>query len=450
MNEIARGGCSEELPAEYNTPIKGGACMETLAGIIFVVMYMVIVSEKIHRTVAAMIGAVLMMLLGILSQETALHHVDFETLGLLVGMMVLVGVTKETGLFDYVAIKAAKSAKAEPRRILVYLCIITAVFSAFLDNVTTVLLMVPVTFSITKILKLDPMPYLLTQIIASNIGGTATLIGDPPNIMIGSAVKELTFAAFIENLAIISIINLILITAIFVLLYRKHLTTKPELKAFVMQENEWNELKDIPLLKKCLFVLGLVILMFFLHSLTGLESSLIAIAGAFLLLLLVGKEEFVEHAMHGVEWPTIFFFIGLFIAVGGLVETGVIRDLAVQGVNLTGGDVTKTSMLVLWMSAIVSAFLDNIPFVATMIPLIQHMGSMGVSNLEPVWWSLALGACLGGNGTIIGASANVIVAGMAAERGVPMTFVRFMMVGFPLMILTILTSTVYVYLRYFM
>ena len=450
MNGTARGGCSEELPAEYNTPIKGGACMETLAGIIFVVMYMVIVSEKIHRTVAAMIGAVLMMLLGILSQETALHHVDFETLGLLVGMMVLVGVTKETGLFDYVAIKAAKSAKAEPRRILIYLCVITAVFSAFLDNVTTVLLMVPVTFSITKILKLDPMPYLLTQIIASNIGGTATLIGDPPNIMIGSAVKELTFAAFIENLAIISLINLILITAIFVLLYRKHLTTKPELKALVMQENEWDELKDIPLLRKCLFVLGLVILMFFLHSLTGLESSLIAIAGAFLLLLLVGKEEFVEHAMHGVEWPTIFFFIGLFIAVGGLVETGVIRDLAVQGVNLTGGDVTKTSMLVLWMSAIVSAFLDNIPFVATMIPLIQDMGAMGVSNLEPVWWSLALGACLGGNGTIIGASANVIVAGMAAERGVPMTFVRFMMVGFPLMILTILTSTVYVYLRYLM
>ena len=450
MNGTARGGCSEELPAEYNTPIKGGACMETLAGIIFVVMYMVIVSEKIHRTVAAMIGAVLMMLLGILSQETALHHVDFETLGLLVGMMVLVGVTKETGLFDYVAIKAAKSAKAEPRRILIYLCVITAVFSAFLDNVTTVLLMVPVTFSITKILKLDPMPYLLTQIIASNIGGTATLIGDPPNIMIGSAVKELTFAAFIENLAIISLINLILITAIFVLLYRKHLTTKPELKDLVMQENEWDELKDIPLLRKCLFVLGLVILMFFLHSLTGLESSLIAIAGAFLLLLLVGKEEFVEHAMHGVEWPTIFFFIGLFIAVGGLVETGVIRDLAVQGVNLTGGDVTKTSMLVLWMSAIVSAFLDNIPFVATMIPLIQDMGAMGVSNLEPVWWSLALGACLGGNGTIIGASANVIVAGMAAERGVPMTFVRFMMVGFPLMILTILTSTVYVYLRYLM
>ena len=424
---------------------------ETIAGIIFVAMYAVIVSEKIHRTIIAMIGAILMIVMGIMTQETAVHHIDFNTLGLLIGMMIIVAITSKTGLFNFIAVWAAKRAKADPVNLLVYLSLITAVCSAFLDNVTTVLLMVPVTFSITTKLHVDVMPYLLAQVIASNVGGTATLIGDPPNIMIGSAVKEMTFAAFIDNLALISILNLIIITAIFVLLYRKKLKTKPELKALVMQENEWDELKDIPLLRKCLFVLGLVILMFFLHSLTGLESSLIAIAGAFLLLLLVGgKEEFVEHAMHGVEWPTIFFFIGLFIAVGGLVETGVIRDLAVQGVNLTGGDVAKTSMLVLWMSAIVSAFLDNIPFVATMIPLIQDMGSMGVSNLEPVWWSLALGACLGGNGTIIGASANVIVAGMAAERGVPMTFVRFMMVGFPLMILTILTSTVYVYLRYLM
>lgn len=427
--------------------------METstiVAIVIFVAAYALIISEKIHRTIIGICGAMLMILLGIINQETAIHHIDFNTLGLLMGMMVIVNITSETGLFNYLAIWAAKKVEAKPISLLVALSLLTAVCSALLDNVTTVLLTVPITFSITKQLNVDVKPFLIAQILASNIGGTATLIGDPPNIMIGSAVKELTFAAFIENLAIISIINLIIITVIFVLLYRKHLTTKPELKALVMQENEWDELKDIPLLKKCLFVLGLVILMFFLHSLTGLESSLIAIAGAFLLLLLVGKEEFVEHAMHGVEWPTIFFFIGLFIAVGGLVETGVIRDLAVQGVNLTGGDVTKTSMLVLWMSAIVSAFLDNIPFVATMIPLIQDMGSMGVSNLEPVWWSLALGACLGGNGTIIGASANVIVAGMAAERGVPMTFVRFMMVGFPLMILTILTSTVYVYLRYLM
>ena len=423
--------------------------METLAAIIFVVMYMVIVSEKIHRTVAAMIGAVLMMLLGILSQEVALHHVDFETLGLLVGMMVLVGVTKETGLFDYVAIKAAKSAQAEPRRILVYLCVITAVFSAFLDNVTTVLLMVPVTFSITKILKLDPMPYLLTQIIASNIGGTATLIGDPPNIMIGSAVKELTFVMFIEHLAPIAIVCMAVVLFIMATIYRKSLVTTPELQAELMQMDEKAAITDHALLKRSLFVLGLTILGFFTHSFTHIESSLIALSGGFLLLLLAGGSEYlVEKAMHAVEWPTIFFFIGLFIAVGGLIEVGIIAQLAETAVNATGGDLTATSLLILWMSAIISSVLDNIPFVATMIPLIQNMGAMGITNLEPLWWSLALGACLGGNGTLVGASANLIVAGMAAERGVHISFVRYFKIGFPLMLLTIALSTVYVYVRY--
>lgn len=423
--------------------------METLAAIIFVVMYMVIVSEKIHRTVAAMIGAVLMMLLGILSQEVALHHVDFETLGLLVGMMVLVGVTKETGLFDYVAIKAAKSAQAEPRRILVYLCVITAVFSAFLDNVTTVLLMVPVTFSITKILKLDPMPYLLTQIIASNIGGTATLIGDPPNIMIGSAVKELTFVMFIEHLAPIAIVCMAVVLFIMATIYRKSLVTTPELQAELMQMDEKAAITDHALLKRSLFVLGLTILGFFTHSFTHIESSLIALSGGFLLLLLAGgREHLVEKAMHAVEWPTIFFFIGLFIAVGGLIEVGIIAQLAETAVNATGGDLTATSLLILWMSAIISSVLDNIPFVATMIPLIQNMGAMGITNLEPLWWSLALGACLGGNGTLVGASANLIVAGMAAERGVHISFVRYFKIGFPLMLLTIVLSTVYVYVRY--
>ena len=423
--------------------------METLAGIIFVVMYMVIVSEKIHRTVAAMIGAVLMMLFGILSQETALHHVDFETLGLLVGMMVLVGVTKETGLFDYVAIKAAKSAKAEPRRILIYLCLITAVFSAFLDNVTTVLLMVPVTFSITGILKLDPMPYLLTQIIASNVGGTATLIGDPPNIMIGSAVKELTFVMFIEHLAPIAVICLVIVLFIMNLLYRKQLVTEPALKEQLMQMDERAAITDAKLLKRALFVLGITILGFFTHSFTHIESSLIALTGGFLLLLLAGSSEhLVEKAMHAVEWPTIFFFIGLFIAVGGLIEVGIIAQLAETAVEATGGDLAATSLLILWMSALISSILDNIPFVATMIPLIQGMGAMGIENLEPLWWSLALGACLGGNGTLVGASANLIVAGLAAERGVHISFIRYFKVGFPLMLLTIVLSTVYVYLRY--
>lgn len=423
--------------------------MEVLAGVIFVFMYMVIVSEKIHRTVAAMLGATSMILLGILSQETALHHIDFNTLGLLVGMMVLVGVTSHTGLFDFVAIKAAKVAKAEPKRILIYLALITAVFSAFLDNVTTVLLMVPVTFSITQKLHLKANPFLLTQIIASNVGGTATLIGDPPNIMIGSAVKELTFMAFIENLAPIAIFNLIVVIFIVEILYKKGLHTKPELQADLMAMDEHKSLKDRRLLKKSLFVLTLVILGFFTHSITHVESSMIALTGGFLLLLLAGgSHHLVESSMKAVEWATIFFFIGLFIAVGGLIETGIIGSMASHAVELTGGDVAATSLLVLWLSAIVSSVLDNIPFVATMIPLIQNMGAMGVSNLEPIWWSLALGACLGGNGTLVGASANLIVAGLAAERGVKITFINYFKVGFPIMLLTIVLSTVYVYIRY--
>ena len=415
-------------------------------------MYAVIVSEKIHRTVAAMIGAVLMMLLGILSQETALHHIDFNTLGLLTGMMILVGVTSETGLFDFVAIRAAKAAKAEPKKLLTYLGIITAVFSAFLDNVTTVLLMVPVTFSITKQLELNPMPFLLTQIMASNIGGTATLIGDPPNIMIGSAVKELTFIMFIENLTPIVLIQMGIVIFIFEHIYHKDLSTRPELQRELMRRNEFAALKDRALLNKSLFVLGLTILGFFTHSIHHVESSLMALTGGFLLLLLAGGgHHLVENTMKmKVEWATLFFFIGLFIAVGGLIEVGIIGELAKKAVEITGGDLTATSLLVLWLSAIVSSVLDNIPFVATMIPLIKDMGAMGVSNLEPIWWSLALGACLGGNGTLVGASANLIVAGLAAARGVRITFIDYFKVGFPIMIFTIVLSTVYVYLRYLM
>ena len=423
--------------------------MEVFAGIVFVLMYAVIVSEKIHRTVAAMIGAILLMLAGVLSQETALHHVDFNTLGLLVGMMILVSVTSQTGLFDYVAVKAAKTAKAEPRRLLIYLGLITAIFSAFLDNVTTVLLMVPVTFSITLKLKVKVVPFLLTQIIASNIGGTATLIGDPPNIMIGMAVKELDFVAFLVNLAPIALLNLILVLFVMDVLYRKSLKTQPELQAKIMAMDERKSLTNMSLLYRCLFVLVLVILGFFTHSITHIESSLIALTGGFFILLLAGgSSKVVETALRKVEWPTIFFFIGLFIAVGGLIETGLINDMATKAVALTAGDVTMTSLLVLWLSALVSSVLDNIPFVATMIPLIENMGQMGVSNLEPAWWSLALGACLGGNGTLIGASANVVVASMAAKRGVIITFVGFLRIAFPVMLLTIVIANIYVFLRY--
>lgn len=423
--------------------------MEVFAGIVFVLMYAVIVSEKIHRTVAAMIGAILLMLAGILSQETALHHVDFNTLGLLVGMMILVSVTSQTGLFDYVAVKAAKTAKAEPRRLLIYLGLITAIFSAFLDNVTTVLLMVPVTFSITLKLKVKVVPFLLTQIIASNIGGTATLIGDPPNIMIGMAVKELDFVAFLVNLAPIALLNLILVLFVMDVLYRKSLKTQPELQAKIMAMDERKSLTNMSLLYRCLFVLVLVILGFFTHSITHIESSLIALTGGFFILLLAGgSSKVVETALRKVEWPTIFFFIGLFIAVGGLIETGLINDMATKAVALTAGDVTMTSLLVLWLSALVSSVLDNIPFVATMIPLIENMGQMGVTNLEPAWLSLALGACLGGNGTLVGASANLIVAAMAAERGVKITFMSYLKVGFGVMLMTIIVSTIYIYLRY--
>ena len=420
-----------------------------LAGIIFIIMYVFIASEKINRTVVAMLGSLLMVLTGIITQEKAIHHIDFNTLGLLIGMMIIVAITGQTGVFNYIAIYAAKVAKGEPKRILIILALITAVCSAFLDNVTTVLLIVPVTISITKKLKVDPIPFLITQIIASNIGGTATLIGDPPNIMIGSAVKELTFLAFIQNLAPIAVINLIVVVGILSFLYRKKLMAQDSLKAEIMKLEPEAEIKDRRLLKKSLGILMLTLLGFFMHQSLNLESSTIALTGGFLLLATVGKKHnFIESVLEKIECGTIFFFIGLFIAVGALIETGIIKQIALYCFEITKGEVLETSLLVLWLSAIISAFLDNIPFVATMIPLIFDMGNMGIVNLEPIWWSLALGACLGGNGTIIGASANLIVAAMAAEKGHNISFVKYLKVGFPVMLLTILISTSYVYLRF--
>ena len=412
-------------------------------------MYVFIDSEKINRTVVSMLGSLLMVLTGIITQEKAIHHIDFNTLGLLIGMMIIVAITGQTGVFNYIAIYAAKVAKGEPKRILIILALITAVCSAFLDNVTTVLLIVPVTISITKKLKVDPIPFLITQIIASNIGGTATLIGDPPNIMIGSAVKELTFLAFIQNLAPIAVINLIVVVGILSFLYRKKLMAQDSLKAEIMKLEPEAEIKDRRLLKKSLGILMLTLLGFFMHQSLNLESSTIALTGGFLLLATVGKKHnFIESVLEKIEWGTIFFFIGLFIAVGALIETGIIKQIALYCFEITKGEVLETSLLVLWLSAIISAFLDNIPFVATMIPLIFDMGNMGIVNLEPIWWSLALGACLGGNGTIIGASANLIVAAMAAEKGHNISFVKYLKVGFPVMLLTILISTIYVYLRF--
>ncbi|MDI3326950.1 MAG: ArsB/NhaD family transporter [Alicyclobacillaceae bacterium] len=414
---------------------------------IFVATYALMISERIHRTVVAMMGGILMILFGIVDQETAVRHIDFNTLGLLIGMMIIVNITAQTGLFSYLAVWAAKKAKGEPVRILAALGILTAAVSAFLDNVTTVLLMVPVTFSITRQLRVPPFPYLMTQVLASNIGGTATLIGDPPNIMIGSANPELTFLDFLNHLGTVSAFILLVTVGLLAVAYRRSLQASPERKAAILELDEKEEIADPGLLKKCLAVLGLTVGGFFLHQALHLDSATIALAGAFLLLSIAG-EKHLEHALAKVEWTTIFFFAGLFVVVSGLVETGVISTLARRALDLTGGDLTATAMLILWMSALVSAFVDNIPFVATMIPMIQEMGSLGMSHLDPLWWSLALGACLGGNGTLIGASANVIVAGMAEKEGHRISFLHFLKVGFPLMILSIVLSSVYVYLRY--
>lgn len=418
-----------------------------LAIIVFLVSYALIISEKIHRTIIAMAAAILLIGLGVLSQSTAIHHIDFNTLGLLIGMMILVTVTSETGVFRYVAIWSAKKVKGEPQKILFVFAFLTAFASAFLDNVTTVLLMVPITFTITRQLKVSPFPFLIVEIIASNIGGSATLIGDPPNIMIGSAVKELAFGDFINNLAVICGIILLITIPLLIFFYRKQLKTTKELQESLMELKEKEEIKDYKLLIKSLSILILTIVGLFLGHFLNMDSATIALAGAFLLLLISG-EHHLEKALVNIEWQTIFFFIGLFVLVGGLVETEVISTLAKQAIWFTEGDLTKTSLLILWMSAIASSFVDNIPFVATMIPLIKEMGTLGMTYLEPLWWSLALGACLGGNGTLIGASANLIVAGLADKEGEHISFIKYLLVGFPVMILSITIATLYIYLRY--
>ena len=412
----------------------------TVAVIIFVAAYALIISEKVHRTIVGICGAMLMIVFGILDQETAIHHIDFNTLGLLMGMMIIVNVTSETGLFNFLAI---------PIKLLVALSALTAVCSAMLDNVTTVLLTVPITFSITQQLKVDVKPFLIAQILSSNIGGTATLIGDPPNIMIGSAVG-LSFMDFILNLTAPAIVIFIVTIILLLLLYGSELKTQRELQDKVTRIDPKTKITDPKLLKKCLIVLAVTLSMFVLHGQLHLETATAALSGAGLLLLITAtsNEAMIAKVLSKIEWLAIFFFAGLFVLVGALVETGVIKMLAAEAIKITNGSVSATALLILWMSAIASAFIDNIPFVATLIPLIKDMGEMGLTNLDPMWWSLALGACLGGNGTLIGASANVVVASIAAQRGRPISFVEFMKIAFPMMILSIIISTFYVWIRY--
>lgn len=425
-----------------------------VALLIFIVTYALIISEKVNRAVIALLGAVIMVFAGILDVHKVFQqYIEWETITLLIGMMILVGITNQTGVFQYVAIRAAKAVKGDPLRILLVLSVLTAVGSALLDNVTTVLLVVPVTIAITRILEINPVPFLMSEIIASNIGGTATLIGDPPNIMIGSANPHLTFNAFLLNLAPITI--LIFAVALFMLymMYRKQLRPNPALQTKLLELNERDYIKDKLLMKKSLLILSLTIIGFMLHAIIHVDAAVIAITGATLLMLFGLKEHDIEKAFDSIEWVTIFFFAGLFSLVGGLQEVGLIKALAMKALDVTEGDMTTASLLILWGSGLASATIDNIPFVATMIPLIKDMAEgLGLAvDSEPInilWWSLALGACLGGNGTIIGASANVIVAGLAAKEGKGFSYLEFMKVGAPITLVSLALAHVYIYIRY--
>lgn len=420
--------------------------MELIASIaIFVIIMALIMSEKVNRTIAALIGASLILILRVMTFDQALDYIDFNTLGVLAGMMIIVGIVKNTGVFEYLAIYASKKVKGDPWKIILSLSVITAITSGFLDNVTTVLLIVPMTFVITDTLELDPIPFLIPEIMASNMGGTATLIGDPPNIMIGSATG-LGFMDFIINLGPIVVIIFAVTFLIFKILFRKQLIVSEEKKQEIFNFDEKKAIKDGVLLKKSLVVLGLVILGFFFHEQLNYSSALIALSGAALLLLLSGES--VDEVFSNVEWPSLFFFGGLFILVGALEEVGLINDLASVIIHLTNNNLLLTGIIMIWFSALASSVLDNIPFVATLIPLIKAMGLQSGMDITPLWWAISLGACLGGNGTLIGASANVIVAGLAEKHGYKLSFRRYFKYGFPLMLLSIFLATIYLIVFY--
>lgn len=422
---------------------------------VFVLTYAVIVTDRINRAVVTLLGAGVMILTGVLHQGEAFAGIDFNTIGLLTGMMVIVAITQKSGLFQYVAVKSAKLVKADPWGLMVMLTLVTALFSALLDNVTTVLVIAPVALLITDALRLNPYPYLFAIIFASNIGGTATLIGDPPNIMIGSAVG-LTFNDFLVNLAPVALAVLALTLLPLWWFWGRRLHADPAARDQVMAFNENEAITDARLLKQALAVTAITLAGFvFAHSL-GLEPATVAMFGAALLLLLRAlghgaehQSELVHKSFAEVEWVTIFFFVGLFVVVAGVEKAGALKIAADALVQFTGGELDLTAYLILWSSAVLSAVVDNIPFVATMIPVIQNLGPVvGPENLNTLWWSLALGSCLGGNGSLVGASANLVVAGFAERAGAPIRFLPFMLAAFPLMLASIAVSSLYVGWRY--
>ena len=417
---------------------------QIVAVAVFVVVMITIMTEKLHRSLAAITGAMIVLALHVMPFDAAMEHIDFNTLGVLLGMMLFVSVVKLSGVFEFLAIKCARLAKGDPWKIMLLFVLLTAVLSAFLDNVTTVLLIGPMTLTVCKLLDVNPIPFFMTEILASNIGGTATLIGDPPNIMIGSAAGYSFFDFILYDAPAVAII-LVAILGVFYALYGRKMNVDDEHKARIMELDEHAQIKNRRLLKQSVVMTALVVVGFMAHGALGLESCIIALGAAGIIMLISGES--IEEALSNVEWTTLSFFAGLFVIVGALAETGVIGMLANGLIDMTGGNVFITMLVLLIGSAVISSFLDNIPFVATMIPILLAMESTGM-DVTPLWWAVSLGACLGGNGTLIGASANVVLSDISKKHGYEITFAKFFKTGFPIMLLTILIAGVYLVVRF--
>jgi Na+/H+ antiporter NhaD/arsenite permease-like protein len=412
---------------------------------IFLVALALIAAEWVHRTKIALIGAALVVVTQTIDQDQAIEAIDFNTIGLLAGMMLIVRITEPTGVYNYLAIRAGQIARGRPLAVVLALAGTTAVLSAFLDNLTTVLLVVPITFLLADTLDIDPIPLVLIEIVTSNIGGTATLIGDPPNILIAGAT-DLSFIAFIENLAPVAAVTFFVVTGFLYLVFRKRLQIPPEARDKVLALEARRSIEDADELRRTMPILVLTILAFFVHKALDLEPATVALTGASVMLLVTRQS--VEKALEGIEWTTLFFFLGLFVLVGALEHTGAIGEVAEGIADVTNGDRTAEILGITWVSAIASGVVDNIPFTATMIPVVEQLQGIDGADDDAYWWALALGACFGGNLTIIGAAANVAAAGMASRAGQPISFITFVKIGIPATLISMAIATIYIILRY--
>jgi Na+/H+ antiporter NhaD and related arsenite permeases len=414
------------------------------AVIVFLVALAVIASERVHRTQVALIGAAIVVVAGVIEQEQAIEAIDFNMIGLLAGMMLVVRLTEPTGIYNYMAIRAGQLARGRPLPVVIALTGTTAVLSAFLDNLTTILLMVPITFLLADTLDLPPIPLIIMEIIASNIGGTATLIGDPPNILIAGATG-LSFNEFLVNLAPIAALTLVVVVGALYVFYRPRLKIAAENREKVMSLDARRSIENADELKRTLPILVLTILGFFAHQALGLEPATVALTGASAMLL--ASRQPVEEALSGIEWATLFFFLGLFVLVGSLEVTGAIDEVAQAIGGITGGNRTAELLGITWISAIGSGVVDNIPFTAAMIPVVEQLQA-GNGGDDAYWWALSLGACFGGNATLIAAAANVAASGLAERAGQPISFLGFLAVGLPVTLLSMVMATGYIAVRY--